>query len=504
MMDAAGRAQLLFGMLLGMGIGGFLYLCVSASTCGACYVDPCVHPPGLKLLYKVNSSLCFAGVSTGMPGMWGAESTLLEEFGAKEVYEEAIIDGMYEQVRVKPNKALHRSARFLFTTAVLFSIALMFLAPLYFVSRDVYEDEEAAAEDAAAAVGATLRSRAAAAASGGRNRHISAYNPIRGPTGARAATTSASTSAAPPAHAAHEERQQHADRGASLGGRDNAGCEPIPDDDYVKQYQRDPALWPVEFFIIVYRRGARGAEAPCGGPRTVRASGASAAAARDALGAVLQRAAARLRAVRRQPTRNFRSSVRGRSYDKIDVRADAFDGEDPELREFARWIRRGLRARAGNRYAPLHALVPVEFVESARLRHVSADARSAAAAVRDGRGAARGDGEPRGPHGGSGRDPRRRARPRLRISTPNVSNTILGVYMTLDATGLRFVDDRVPAFDLFGTAEVEREWVSLEDLKVLKGGVISAEDPKPTFISGFVVRQLVEDGVIDVRGDCDA
>ena len=135
-MDAAGRAQLLFAILLGMGVTGFLFLCVSASTCGACYVDPCVHPPGLKTLYKVNSSLCFAGVSSGMffcflsgwgalltlrrrasvmgfghffgsccvsflvavqaAGMWGAEATLLEEFGARKIYEEAIVDGMYD------------------------------------------------------------------------------------------------------------------------------------------------------------------------------------------------------------------------------------------------------------------------------------------------------------------------------------------------------------------------------------------------------------------------
>ena len=126
-----------------MGVTGFLFLCVSASTCGACYVDPCVHPPGLKTLYKVNSSLCFAGVSSGMffcflsgwgalsrcggerrswglvifsevgvsflvavqaAGMWGAEATLLEEFGARKIYEEACPshnDGMYEQVRVR-------------------------------------------------------------------------------------------------------------------------------------------------------------------------------------------------------------------------------------------------------------------------------------------------------------------------------------------------------------------------------------------------------------------
>ena len=36
--------------------------------------------------------------------------------------------------------------------------------------------------------------------------------------------------------------------------RDRPGYAPIPDDDYVKQYQRNPELWPVEFFLIVYRR----------------------------------------------------------------------------------------------------------------------------------------------------------------------------------------------------------------------------------------------------------
>ena len=68
-----------------------------------------------------------------------------------------------------------------------------------------------------------------------------------------------------------------------------------------------------------------------------------------------------------------------------------------------------------------------------------------------------------------------------------------GVYLTLDATGL--LDDIPPALDLFGTKEVEREWVSLQNLEVLD----SVSDPKPTFISGFIVRQLVAEGVIDVQ-----
>ena len=66
------------------------------------------------------------------------------------------------------------------------------------------------------------------------------------------------------------------------------------------------------------------------------------------------------------------------------------------------------------------------------------------------------------------------------------------MYLTLDATGL--LDDTPPALDLFGTKEVEREWVSLQDLKV-----DAVEDPKPTFISGFIVRQLVKEGVINAR-----
>ena len=67
----------------------------------------------------------------------------------------------------------------------------------------------------------------------------------------------------------------------------------------------------------------------------------------------------------------------------------------------------------------------------------------------------------------SGRDPHtdRHGRVYTHISTPNVSNTIHGVYLTLDATGL--LDDIPPALDLFGTKEVEREWVSLQNLEVL-------------------------------------
>lgn len=38
---------------------------------------------------------------------------------------------------------------------------------------------------------------------------------------------------------------------------DNDGFAPIPDDDYIKQYQRNPKLWPVEFFVIAHRRNEK-------------------------------------------------------------------------------------------------------------------------------------------------------------------------------------------------------------------------------------------------------
>ena len=101
----------------------------------------------------------------------------------------------------------------------------------------------------------------------------------------------------------------------------------------------------------------------------------------------------------------------------------------------------------------------------------------------------------------SGRDPHTDPYGRVftHISTNNPSNTIHGVYLTLDATDLPGLDE-VPAVDLFGTKEITREWKSLQDLAVLEsdGRTISTADTKPTFISGFIVRQLVKDGIMCV------
>ena len=77
-------------------------------------------------------------------------------------------------MRVRPNKALHKACRFLFTTAVLMSLALMALAPLYFLSRDVYEDSD----DGERAADSLREQAANVAARASRNRHITSYNPI--------------------------------------------------------------------------------------------------------------------------------------------------------------------------------------------------------------------------------------------------------------------------------------------------------------------------------------
>ncbi len=74
-----------------------------------------------------------------------------------------------------------------------------------------------------------------------------------------------------------------------------------------------------------------------------------------------------------------------------------------------------------------------------------------------------------------GRDPQQDKYGRVytHISTSNVSNTIHGVYITFDATGLPGLDAVPPAYDLFGTKSIQREWVSLSDLKVVEEGAVT-------------------------------
>lgn len=209
------RSKLIFALLLGLGIGGFLFLCVSASTCGACYISPCVYPDGMEELYTVNASLCFSGATTGLffcflsgwgatltirrkssvmgfghffgatcvaflmaaqsAGMWGSEATLIQAFADHPVdmtYFVRDSPGIEQYSRVTENEPLHRACSFLFTVSVVVSLVLMVLAPTYFVSRDVYDRD---AEKPSSLNSATRRS--SSSYSGGRPFTISNYEP---------------------------------------------------------------------------------------------------------------------------------------------------------------------------------------------------------------------------------------------------------------------------------------------------------------------------------------
>ena len=365
------------------------------------------------------------------------------------------------------------------------------------------------------------------------------------------------------------------------------GGLPIPEDDYVKKYQRKPELWPVEFFVIAYRRATNSQTGQFETQILVRrsANGTS----RWGLGTGVP--ATRWLLSTQEPPRGYAWSEprltfdassypefppdsQSWTYDKIDIREDAFNGpgtaqvEDRMLEDYAREIREALRARLS---AQMDARPSASSWEASRMSVVKRilDEPNSVAAIQgtlrmSGLFApktlmsAAADSSSANPHrhvalgndapdaaslaastriytmfpqmpdplpepstpldelqaeiasrasrmAASGRDPHKDSHGRVftHISTNNPSNTIHGVYLTLDATDLPDLDE-VLAFDLFGTRGIEREWVSLQDLKVMdpeeEGGEISTEDPKPTFISGFIVRQLLREGVIDIRG----
>ena len=378
------------------------------------------------------------------------------------------------------------------------------------------------------------------------------------------------------AHTAHRRPTMKVTWAPEALTKDRPGFPPIPDDDYVRQYQRRTELWPVEFFLIAYRRRKNKTQI------LVRksANGTSKWGVGTGVPAtrwVLSTAAAPRGYTFSEPQISFDASNYPEwggedswSYRKIDIREDAFNGPcaaaliDPELEEYARKIREGLRARLSERLNESQS-----SWESGTLAVVKSivDRANSRAAIqgtlrmsglfqpKDGAAAAAGGAGSSGPRyvalgenapdhatlvrsmriytmfpqmpdpmplpstpaaelqreiatrdvrmAESGRDPHRDAHGRrfTHRSTSNVSNTIHGVYLTLDATDLPGLDE-VPALDLFGTKEIRREWVSLEDLKVLDadGESIGTDDTKPTFISGFIVRQLVEEGVVDIVG----
>lgn len=368
--------------------------------------------------------------------------------------------------------------------------------------------------------------------------------------------------------------------------KDCPGYAPIPEEDYVKQYQRNPELWPVEFFLIAYRRrrnkntqkretqvlvrrSANGTSkygVGTGVPATRWVLSTSENPPRgyawSELAAPTTSEALRIRfAASNFP--EFPHGEKAWAYDKIDILEDAFkvpDVEDSELEEFANKIREGLRIKLSaqmndgenmssweastvsvvkniidkpnslaaiqgtlrmsglfeskevgaardvstcRRYVGLGADAPdhAKMVESVRIYTMfpqMPDPMPVPSTPPEELQKEISSREARMAETGRDLHKDRHGRKFTHKSTSNVSNTIHGVYISVDLSDLAGLDE-VPALDLFGTKKIPREWKSLQDLKVLDSdGNISTEDTKPTFISGFIVRQLANDGVIQM------
>ena len=321
--------------------------------------------------------------------------------------------------------------------------------------------------------------------------------------------------------------------------KDRAGYDPIPETDYVKQYQADPALWPVEFFTIAYRRERAGETSllvrRSSNGTAKYGSGSGVPVTRWVLSSAEPPAGYEISEPRKRfEASNYPEFPAGEeswSYSKVDLRADALNGEDPELEAFAEEVRRELILQLAQNeesdpwQASTRSLVRSILQQPnsraaiqgslrmsgifARIRTGEVDATELARSVRiltmfpqmpDPMPLPTASPEELRAELARRRSALedRHGRVFTHISTSNVSNTIHGVYLTLDATTLRGLDD-APAFDLFGATEIPREWVSLKKLGVLDAeGRVGSDDPKPTFISGFVVRQLVRDGVLSL------
>ena len=368
--------------------------------------------------------------------------------------------------------------------------------------------------------------------------------------------------------------------------KDNPGFPDIPKQDYIKQYQENPELWPVEFFLIVYRRSKSNGETQV----LVRRS----ANGTSKYGVGTGVPATRWLLSSDQPPRGyewsnpsitfeaknfpeFDATMDSWIYRKIDICEDAFrDGQgngefqDVELENYASMIRDHLRTELSPALskneekltsweAKTVAVVQRILDEPKSVAAIQGTLRMSGLFERRLEGSGEDDdryvrlGKPDRPDPSvlaksvkiytmfpqmpdpmplpstspndlkeeiasrysrmikAGRDLHqdKYGRTYTHISTSNVSNTIHGVYLSLDLTDHlpepKLGDDESvpPALDLFGTKTIEREWISLEELKVLSEGErsIATDDPKPTFISGFIVRQLVKDGVIGIDGD---
>jgi len=374
--------------------------------------------------------------------------------------------------------------------------------------------------------------------------------------------------------------------------KDNHNFVSIPTDDYVKKYQQNPELWPVEFFLITHRQMHNTKTGKIETQLLVRrsANGTSKYGLGTGVPATRWVLSTQDEKQQQPPPRGYNWSeprirfeannfpefpkddnVDSWMYDKIDIREDAFynlEFRDVELEEYAEKVHNELKLHLSQiltsdnskkeqltswEYSVASAVAKIvnnancvaaiqgtlrmsglfqhretttttdddDATTSSRPRFVSFDERAVkpsklAQSMRiytmfpqmpdpmplpfttpeelQKEIATRASVMAK-----SGRDPHKDKYGRVytHISTSNVSNTIHGIYLTLDATDIPNLDE-VYGRDLFGTERIEREWVSLEELKVLDtdGENIGTDDTKPTFISGFIVRQLVKEGVI--------
>jgi len=345
----------------------------------------------------------------------------------------------------------------------------------------------------------------------------------------------------------------------------------IPEDDYIKKYQTNPELWPVEFFVIAYRRIQNKETKQYETQILVRksANGTS----KYGLGTgvpvtrwVLSQANPPNGYEITEPHITFDAcwypeypknrKEESWKYKKIDMKEDAFTNnifEDDELETYATRVRDALRSEMIQRINGEDNLTSWELStasivkkildnpnsvvaiqgsfrmlglfekkdeETNNERYVSFDDAPAPSTLAESMRiytmfpqmpdpmplpstsskdlqheiATRGH---RMAENGRDSHKDKYGRRYTHISTSNVSNTIHGVYLSVDATDFNGIDD-IHGLDLFGTTKVDREWVSLENLKVISedGTTIGTDDTKPTFISGFIARQLVKEGVI--------
>lgn len=372
--------------------------------------------------------------------------------------------------------------------------------------------------------------------------------------------------------------------------KDNPGFLPIPCDDYIKKYQENLDLWPVEFFLVPYRRRIRlhdNNETETQILVRKSANGTS----RYGLGTGVP--VTRWMVSTGKPPYGYEwseppvlleastfpefpkasdsgVSTKSWTYRKIDIRADAFQGDgvvgdltkfyDPQLQEYAKRIRDHLKTTLSATLNDGREDIGQWEIDRISLVQRILESDNSVAAIQ---GTLRMSGifeKGNKNNGGryvdfdkwpdpadlarsvkiytmfpqmpdpmplpstspevlkeeilnrpttmknTGRNPHKdkHGRTYTHISTSNVSNTIHGIYLTLDATNyfpaqLYEENDEIPpALDLFGSKGVPREWKSLEELKVLDvdGEFTSTDDPKSTFISGFIARQLVKDNVV--------